>query len=60
MLLRLFLLLNLLFISLDSLAGIPHPGAESNTATSVYTTIFVTDIDDVDSAEQSFIANVYE
>lgn len=59
MLLRLLLLLTLLFVSLDSLAGIPRPGAESNSATTVYTTLFVTDIDEVDSADQSFVANVY-
>jgi hypothetical protein len=59
MLLRLLLLLTLLFISLNSFAGIPRPGEESQTATTVYTTIYVTDIDDVDSADQSFVANVY-
>ncbi|NOR79885.1 MAG: hypothetical protein GQ529_03495 [Methyloprofundus sp.] len=56
---RLLLLLNFLFISLNSYAEISRPGLESQTVTKVYTTVFVTDIDDVDSANQSFVANVY-
>ena len=52
-------LLLLLFISLNSYAEISRPGIESQSVTTIYTTIFVTDVDDVDSANQSFVANVY-
>ncbi|NOR80455.1 MAG: hypothetical protein GQ529_06420 [Methyloprofundus sp.] len=56
---RLLLLLNIFFMTLNSYADISRPGIESQTVTNIYTTIFVTDIDDVDSANQSFVANVY-
>lgn len=59
MIIRLLLLVNLLFISLYCSAEIPRPGSESKSVTTIYTTVFVTDIDDVDSANQNFIANVY-
>ena len=59
MIIRLLLLLNLLFISLNSSADISRPDLESQSVTTIYTTIFVTDVDDVDSANQSFVANVY-
>ena len=59
MIIRLLLLLNLLFISLGSSAEIPRPGVDSQSVTTIYTTVFVTDIDEVDSANQSFVANVY-
>ncbi|WP_221898517.1 hypothetical protein [Bathymodiolus japonicus methanotrophic gill symbiont] len=36
-----------------------RPGLESQSATTIYTAIFVTDVDEVDSASQSFVANVY-
>lgn len=57
MMIRLLLLLNLLFISSASYADISRP--ESQAATTIYSTIFVTDVDNVDSANQSFVANVY-
>lgn len=50
-------MLNLLFISSASYADISRP--ESQAATTIYSTIFVTDVDNVDSANQSFVANVY-
>lgn len=56
---RLLLLLYLLLISLNSYADISRPGAGSQSVTTIYTTVFVTDIDEVDSANQSFVANVY-
>ena len=59
MIIRLLLLLNLLLISLNSSAEISRPGIVSQSVTTIYTTIFVTDVDDVDSANQSFVANVY-
>jgi len=59
MIIRLLLLLNLIFISLNCYAEISRPDIESQSVTKVYTTVFVTDVDDVDSANQSFIANVY-
>lgn len=59
MIIRLLLLVNLLFISLNSYAEISRPGIESQSTTTIYSTVFVTDIDEVDSANQSFVANVY-
>lgn len=59
MFIRLLLLVNLLFISLDSYAENNRPGAGSQSATIISTSVFVTDIDEVDSAKQSFVANVY-
>ena len=56
---RLLFLVNLMFISLGSYAEISRPEIESQSVTTIYTTIFVTDVDDVDSANQSFVANVY-
>ena len=59
MLIRLLLLVSLFLISVDSYAEIPRPGAGSQSVTTIFTTIFVSDIDEVDSANQSFVANVY-
>ncbi len=59
MIIRLLLLVNLLLICLASHAENSRPGIESQSVTTIYTTVFVTDIDEVDSANQSFIANVY-
>jgi hypothetical protein len=56
MMIRLLLLLNLLFISSASYADISRP--ESQAATTIYSTIFVTDVDNVDSANQSFVAGM--
>lgn len=59
MMTRLLLLLTLLLTSLNSAADISRPGLESQSVTTIYTSIFVTDIDEIDSANQSFVANVY-
>jgi len=59
MIIRFLLLVNLLFISLGCIAEINRPGIASHSVTSIYTTVFVTDVDEVDSANQSFVANVY-
>ena len=59
MFIRLLLLISLLFISLYCSAEIPRPGLRSQSVTTIYTTVFVSDIDEVDSANQSFVANVY-
>ena len=36
-----------------------HPGASKGTPTEIRSSIFINDIDGVDSANQSFTANVY-
>lgn len=59
MIIRQLLVLYLLLISLNSYANISRPGVESQSVTTIYTTVFITDIDEVDSANQSFVANVY-
>ena len=59
MMIRLLLLFNLLLINLNCSAEIPYPGAGSQSVTTIYSTVFVTNIDEVDSANQSFVANVY-
>ncbi len=56
---RLIVFVNLLIISLNGYAENQRPGFESQSATVVYSSIFVTDIDYVDSAKQGFAANVY-
>ena len=55
MIIRLLLLVNLQFISLNCYAEISRPSIKSQSASTIYTIIFVTDIDEVDSADQSFV-----
>ena len=55
---NIFLLLLILPMSQSALANITRPG-EQGQPTKVYVSIFVMDLDTVDTAEQNFIANVY-
>lgn len=59
MFIRLFFLLSFLSISQYCAAEISRPDLESQTVTKIYSSIFVTDIDEVNSADQSFVANMY-
>ncbi len=56
---RLFLSVCIFALSLQGHAQMSRPGVDSGVATPIDASIFVTDIDDIDSANQSFVANVY-
>lgn len=51
--------LSILTASPDIYADFPRPGDDSVKPTIVYASIYLTDIDEIDSANQSFVANVY-
>ncbi len=55
---KIFFLLAILFTAQSTFANISRPG-EKGQPTTVYSTIYFLDIDSVDTAEQSFVANVY-
>ena len=55
---NIFLLLLILSMSQSALANISRPG-EQGQPTKVYVSMFIMDLDAVDTAEQNFIANVF-